>query len=72
MDYLGRPFGPMPHLLAIAEYVTKVHAICADTGNLANHSYRMTANEDVVELGEKDKYIPLSRGAFQARMNEKQ
>jgi thymidine kinase len=72
MDYLGRPFGPMPNLLAIAEYVTKVHAICVDTGNLANHSYRMTANEDVVELGEKDKYIPLSRGAFQARMNEKQ
>jgi thymidine kinase len=72
MDYMGRPFGPMPNLLAIAEYVTKVHAICADTGNLANHSYRMTASEDVVELGEKDKYIPLSRGAFQARMNEKQ
>lgn len=72
MDYLGRPFGPMPNLLAIAEFVTKVHAICADTGNLANHSYRMTTSEDVVELGEKDKYIPLSRGAFQARMNEKQ
>lgn len=72
MDYMGRPFGPMPNLLAIAEYVTKVHAICADTGNLANHSYRMTTSEDVVELGEKDKYIPLSRGAFQARMNEKQ
>jgi thymidine kinase len=71
MDYLGRPFGPMPNLLAIAEYVTKVHAICVDTGNLANHSYRMTTNENVVELGEKDKYIPLSRGAFQARMNEK-
>lgn len=71
MDYLGRPFGPMPHLLAIAEYVTKVHAICVDTGNLANHSYRMSESESVVELGEKDKYIPLSRGAFQARMNEK-
>lgn len=71
MDYLGRPFGPMPNLLAIAEYVTKVHAICVDTGNLANHSYRMTTNQNVVELGEKDKYIPLSRGAFQARMNEK-
>lgn len=71
MDYLGRPFGPMPHLLAIAEYVTKVHAICVDTGNLANHSYRISDSESVVELGEKDKYIPLSRGAFQARMNEK-
>jgi thymidine kinase len=71
MDYLGRPFGPMPNLLAVAEFVTKVHAICVDTGDLAHHSYRMTENESVVELGEKDKYVPLSRGAFQSRMKQK-
>ena len=71
MDYLGRPFGPMPNLLAVAEFVTKVHAICVDTGDLAHHSYRMTENESVVELGEKDKYVPLSRSAFQARMKQK-
>jgi thymidine kinase len=71
MDYLGRPFGPMPNLLAVAEFVTKVHAICVDSGDLAHHSYRMSENDSVVELGEKDKYVPLSRGAFQARMKQK-
>jgi thymidine kinase len=71
MDYLGRPFGPMPNLLAVAEFVTKVHAICVDSGDLAHHSYRMSENDSVVELGEKDKYVPLSRGAFQSRMKQK-
>jgi thymidine kinase len=68
MDYMGRPFGPMPHLLAIAEFVTKVHAICMDTGNLAQYSYRHVSGDALVQLGEKESYIPLSRAAFQARM----
>ena len=64
MDYKGRPFGPMPELMAQAEYVTKVHAICVKTGNLAQYSYRFTGGEKLVELGEKDCYVPLSREAF--------
>jgi thymidine kinase len=64
MDYLGRPFGPMPHLLAIAEFVTKVHAICVKTGHLAHHSYRITEGDSLVQLGEKESYLPLSRQAF--------
>ena len=71
MDYLGRPFGPMPHLLAIAEYVTKVHAICVDTGDLAHHSYRVAEGDNVVQLGEKESYVPLSREAFQKRMSKR-
>lgn len=71
MDYLGRPFGPMPHLLAIAEYVTKVHAICVHTGQLAHHSYRMIEGDSLVQLGEKESYIPLSRAAFNKAMNQK-
>ncbi|NNE54484.1 MAG: thymidine kinase, partial [Flavobacteriales bacterium] len=61
LDYLGRPFGPMPHLLALAEFVTKVHAICIKTGNLAHHSYRIAEGNSLVQLGEKESYIPLSR-----------
>ena len=64
MDYLGRPFGPMPNLLAIAEFVTKVHAICMETGNLANFSHRLDESDQLVGLGEKDRYIPLSREAY--------
>jgi thymidine kinase len=71
MDYLGRPFGPMPHLLAIAEFVTKVHAICVKTGHLAHHSYRMTEGDSLVQLGEKESYLPLSRQAFNEAMNKK-
>lgn len=72
MDYLGRPFGPMPHLLAIAEYVTKVHAICVKTGKLANYSHRITDGQKLVQLGEKEAYEPLSRDAFiEARSIEK-
>ncbi|MEZ4798865.1 MAG: thymidine kinase [Flavobacteriales bacterium] len=71
MDYLGRPFGPMPHLLAIAEFVTKVHAICLKTGHLANHSYRLSENDSLVQLGEKESYIPLSRAAFNEAMKNK-
>ena len=64
MDYLGKPFGPMPHLMAIAEYVTKVHAICVRCGNIAHHSHRLTANDKLVVLGEKDVYEPLCRHCF--------
>ena len=56
MDFMGNPFGPMPGLLAIAEYVTKVHAICMRCGNLAQYSFRKSDEEPVVVLGEKDKY----------------
>lgn len=65
MDFLGNPFGPMPSLLAMAEYVTKVHAICPHCGNLATHSYRLTAEQETVVLGEKDKYEPRCRICYQ-------
>lgn len=71
MDYEGNPFGPMPHLMAIAEYVTKVHAICVKTGKLAQYSHRIAGTQEQVELGEKDKYEPLSREAFVKVMTEK-
>ena len=72
MDFKGNPFGPMPNLMATAEYVTKVHAVCTRTGNLAQYSYRKTSNEDLVLLGETEEYEPLSRGAFyKARLREK-
>ena len=65
MDYKGNPFGPMPNLMATAEYVTKVHAICAKSGNLANHSHRISTNKSLIHLGEKESYIPLSIAEFQ-------
>ncbi|MBT3547604.1 MAG: thymidine kinase [Flavobacterium sp.] len=64
MDFKGNPFGPMPALMATAEYVTKVHAVCTRTGNLANYSFRKTTNEDIVFLGETQEYEPLSRAAY--------
>ncbi|MCQ2286809.1 MAG: thymidine kinase [Bacteroidales bacterium] len=64
LDYLGQPFGPMPQLMAVAEYVTKVHAICAKCGNLAQNSHRLVKNEKQVMLGEKDSYEPLCRHCF--------
>ena len=64
MDFMGRPFGPIPNLMATAEYVTKVHAICKRTGNLAHHSMRTTANKDLVQLGETDSYEAVSRKVF--------
>ena len=69
MDYKGRPFGPMPGLMAIAEYVTKVHAICVQCGSLAHHSYRFTPSEKLVELGEENQYRPLCRACFNADPN---
>ncbi|MEL0298735.1 MAG: thymidine kinase [Flavobacteriaceae bacterium] len=64
MDFKGNPFGPMPALMATAEYVTKVHAVCTRTGNLAQYSFRKSATDDLVLLGEKEAYEPLSRAAF--------
>lgn len=64
MDYQGKPFGPIPELLAIAEHVTKVHAICMRCGNLANHSHRITEEESLVLLGETSNYEPLCRDCF--------
>ncbi|MGB5275013.1 MAG: thymidine kinase [Flavobacteriaceae bacterium] len=72
MDFKGNPFGPMPALMATAEYVTKVHAICTRTGNLANYSFRKSKNDKLVLLGETDAYEPLSRAAFfKAMLREK-
>jgi len=72
MDFKGNPFGPMPALMATAEYVTKVHAICTRTGNLASYSFRKSQNENLVMLGETEEYEPLSRGAFyKAMLKEK-
>jgi thymidine kinase len=64
MDYLGNPFGPMPSLLAIAEYVTKVHAICVSCGNLAQFSYRFSDESGQVLVGAVERYKPLCRSCF--------
>lgn len=64
MDYLGKPFGPIPHLMAVAEYVTKVHAICMRCGMLAQYSHRIIDNEKLVVLGETEAYEPLCRQCF--------
>lgn len=69
MDYLGNPFGPLPNLMAVSEYVTKVHAICVKCGNLANHSHRITSEDKLVVLGEKDSYQPLCRHCFNRETN---
>lgn len=68
MDFKGNPFGPMPNLMATAEYVTKVHAVCTRTGNLAQYSYRKAKNDNLVMLGEVDEYEPLSRAAYYKAM----
>ena len=70
MDFMGKPFGPMPALLAIAEYVTKVHAICMRCGNLAQYSYRKSNEAQVVLLGEKDIYEPLCRSCYNKAKNK--
>ncbi len=71
MDYAGVPFGPMPGLMSVAEYVTKVHAICVECGNLANHSFRLANEKSVVLLGEKDIYKPLCRNCFNIQNSSK-
>ena len=70
MDYKGNPFGPMPALMATAEYVTKVHAVCTQTGNLAHYSHRKSDQKGLVVLGEREDYEPLSRGAFQKTLKK--
>jgi len=70
MDYSGRPFGVMPRLMAIAEYVTKVHAICVGCGHIANHSYRMVSDQKIVLLGETESYMPLCRDCFHLKSKE--
>ncbi|UCG28733.1 MAG: thymidine kinase [Bacteroidales bacterium] len=64
MDFRGKPFGPIPDLFAIADFVTKVHAICTRCGNLAQYSFRKSETEKLVLLGEKDEYEPLCRTCY--------
>lgn len=64
MDFRGKPFGPIPHLLAVGEYITKVHAICQHCGNLATHSYRLSDEESTVVLGEKERYEARCRTCY--------
>jgi thymidine kinase len=68
MDYRGKPFGPMPDLLAIADYITKLHAICVKCGNIASFSYRKIPQEDQVVLGERDIYEPRCRYCYQLKV----
>ena len=71
MDYMGVPFGPMPALMATAEYVTKVHAICVRCGDLAHHSHRLTTEDKQVLLGAQDTYQPICRHCFNELLNKK-
>ena len=71
MDYMGIPFGPVPKLLAAAEYVTKVHAICLRCGNLAQYSFRKSDDQKLVMLGEIDEYEPLCRKCFREAKSRK-
>jgi thymidine kinase len=71
MDYLGNPFGPMPALMAVAEYVTKVHAICVQCGDIATYSFRSAASEQQVLLGETDSYEARCRHCFQEGLKNK-
>jgi thymidine kinase len=70
MDFLGRPFGPMPAFFAVAEYVTKVHAICVQCGDIAHFSYRFAKEDKVLLLGEKDSYEPLCRKCYNERQKK--
>jgi len=72
MDYLGKPFGPIPELLATAEYVTKVHAVCMKCGNLAHYSHRIINSDKLVVLGETDSYEPLCRVCYEEQRNVEQ
>jgi len=72
MDYRGRPFGPIPGLIATAEFVTKVHAICVRCGNIAHHTHRKMKADKLVILGEKDLYEPLCRKCYGESMSEQE
>ena len=69
MDFLGKPFGPMPLLMGVSEYVTKVHAICMQCGEIASYSYRLTKDEGQVMLGETDSYEARCRNCFVEGIN---
>ncbi|MCW3786349.1 thymidine kinase [Plebeiibacterium sediminum] len=69
MDFKGIPFGPMPQLMAVAEYVTKVHAVCMKCGDLAHFSHRLSSEEKLVMLGEKVEYEPLCRACYSKLKN---
>ena len=69
-DFLGKPFGPMPALMAVAEDIQKVHAICVKCGSPANHSHRLSKNNELVVLGETDIYEPLCRHCYNAALKE--
>jgi thymidine kinase len=71
MDFEGKPFGPMPNLLAVAEFVTKVHAICTNTGELASFSFRLSDNNEKVMLGERNQYEARSRKSFNEGMKNR-
>lgn len=71
MDFMGKPFSPMDQLMATAEYITKVHAICMDCGNIASYSYRRTKSQRTVVIGEKDVYEALCRKCFFQKMEKK-
>ncbi len=68
MDYTGKPFGPIPALLARAEYITKLHAICARCGSIAHYSYRIAKIDDQILMGEKDVYEPRCRACFHSNL----
>lgn len=70
MDFKGKPFGPMPNLLAIADYITKVHAICVPCGDIALHSFRKVNNDKTVMLGEMDSYEPRCRKCYEEGMKQ--
>jgi thymidine kinase len=70
MDFKGRPFGPMPDLFAIADFVTKVHAVCMGCGDIAQFSHRKTVSGNVVMLGEKDLYQPLCRRCYNSQKDD--
>lgn len=71
MDYKGQPFGPIPSIMSTSEYVTKVHAICIECGNLAQYSHRLVENDKLVLLGETDRYVPLCRRCFLIKRNHR-
>tara|TARA_B100001057_G_scaffold324595_1_gene324792 strand:- start:333 stop:908 length:576 start_codon:yes stop_codon:yes gene_type:complete len=71
MDYSGKPFGPMPYLMACADEITKLHAICNETGGMANYSYRKKENNQQFLIGENDDYEALSRSAFINKMKKR-
>jgi thymidine kinase len=72
IDFMGHPFGPMPALIAVAEYVTKIHAICVRCGNLAHYSYRKSGEAQVVLVGEKDHYEPLCRNCYNETLKNRE